>query len=192
MKRFLFLFTAAVILSGCGKTFLKRTSVMIVSDDAVVNVDFTNDGEKHLENLTDDEIKAIYLQEFKDELGRGKIDVVTSNPDYIIEIKQINIQEWVEAVYEEDRWIDLSKIDIETKLVMTKSLEDIPNTFFVEDSVQEEIEEDKKGKGSKGNKGGKQTSGTVEIDGFGGINGAFESHGKEARSEIKKRIKQNQ
>jgi len=191
MKKLLYLFAVLLTMSACKKQVLQRTTVKVVADDAVVNIHFTNDAEKYLSGQSASRIKELYIQAFKDELGRGKIDLDEVNPDYIIEIKQININEWVESVYEEQRWIDLSKIDIEGEFVLTESLVDVPNTFTIDDSVSEEIDEDKKGKDhSKGSKWG--TSDKVEINGFGGLDGALEEHAEEARKSIKKKIKKNQ
>ena len=186
MRKSIFLLLALAIgLTSCERAILKRTKVKIISDDMIVNADVSNDGEKYLENVTEDEIKQLYIQTFQDELGRGKIDIVTEGEDYVVTINHLHITEYVEATYEEGEWFDLSTIQMRGEYVVTEAREDIPHDMTIEKEVDEDLEESKKGKG-------KDKGGDPYISGFGGLEGALNSHASEVRGDLKRMFRLNQ
>ncbi len=192
MKNLLLLCALALAFTSCKKAILKPTSVRIVADDATVSIDFPNDGEKHLAGLSDEQIKDIYLEQLRNSLNSGKLNVVESGADYTIIVKHIDVAETVEAKYEDGEWFNISRIDTRAVFNVNQVKEDLPQELIIEDHAEESLEEDKKGKGSK-SKGGKSwNNDDYYISGFGGLEGAFGNHTGEARSEIKKIIRSKQ
>ena len=114
---------------------------------------------------------------FKDELGKRKSDIVESNPDYIIEIQTISMDETVTIETEDEVDYLLSKINTAGTYTLTNAMEDVPGTVIVKNEVKETLQQDKKKNKSKG--------GDYEIREFGGAKGAMEAHGKEARREFR-------
>ena len=187
MKKLLPLFMLVILFSGCEKAILKRTTVKIISDDMLVTVDFPNDAEKYFAGLSNEQVKSMFISEFEKELGKGKIDIVNENPDYIIRIKQVDFSEFVVTEYEDGHWYDLSRVGVHGVYEVTNSMEDVPGEHVVTDVIEETLETNKKKK-NKYHKGG----GSVYVTGIDDLNYIFTFHAGNARKEFKSIFKQNQ
>jgi hypothetical protein len=201
MKKLLFLaLVAPLFFTSCEKAILKETSVRIQTDGAAVKVDFTNDQEKHFANISDDEIRRLFKEEISNAIGKGKITVVGdgADADYVLNVHEINISEFVKTEYEDNQFFDISKVDVQTVYSLNQLREDLPTYSTIESTHEEALNDgkDKNKGGKKGNKGGSKSHGSkggnAYIDGFGGINGAFNDHGTDLRKEVKKEMKSNQ
>lgn len=200
MKKLLLLaFIAPVFFTSCEKAILKETTIRIDTNDAAVKVDFTNDQEKHFANLSEGQIRSIFKDEISNALAKGKITVVGdgSEADYVLKVHEINIAEFVKTEYEDNQFFDISKVDVQTVYTLNQLKEDLPTYLTVESSHEEKLNDGKdKDKGKKGSKGGSKAhnskGGNAYIDGFGGVNGAFNDHGTDLRKDVKKVMKRNQ
>src|SRR5690606_15424056 len=107
-----YLLAMVFIFAGCEKAILKRTTVQVITKDASVHVDFPNDKKKYLDDFSEAELREMYIQTLKDELGKRKIDIVNSNADYVLEIHDVHLNEYVTSEYSEGDWVDLSEISM--------------------------------------------------------------------------------
>ena len=190
MKKLLYLMAIAFVFAGCEKAVLKKTSIKIVRSDAAVHTDFPNDASKYLDDYSEQELTDMYVRTLEHEIGRRKISIVDENPDYVLEIHDIHMNEFVTSEYEDGDWIDLSRIDVVGVYTLTQSRVDVPERMEINETVEEEIRNNNKS--SKKKDKSTKYHGGVSVDTFGGIQGAMDEHAQSVRKELKSIFKSNQ
>lgn len=183
----LFAAVAMIGLSGCGKLVLQPTTVQIDASEAIVTTSFPDQEYKYFGGMTRDELRQEYVESLTRELNRGKITVVESGADYVIKIDRISIVEEVETEFMDNQTWKLSRVGVSANSTILQNVEDIPNQMIFETNSEETLEEDKKGKDKYG-----KGHGGVELRGFGGMDGALNTHAEHMRSELKEHFKSNQ
>jgi hypothetical protein len=186
MKKLLLLALPVIMLTSCDKILLKNVSVQIDASSAVTTVALPDGEYKYFGGMTKEELKEQYITELRQKLNSGKIHVVESGADYVLRVERIEIIEEIDHEYYDDTDWGLSRVSIRTTATINQNQVDIPNNMIFETESREELDTDSK-KGKKG-KNGKY----IEIDGFGGREGAMRENATVARKEVKEYVKTRQ
>jgi len=183
MKKLMIFALPVLMLSGCDSILMKNTTVQINASQAITTVTLPDGDYKYFGGLTKEELKDAYVDQLTKRLNNGRIHVVESGADFVLNVNRIDVTESVvNEFYDNENW-KLSRVNIRAEATFNKNMVDIPTVLVFESESKEDLNTNSK-KGHKGSKGN-----YVDITGFGGSEGAMRENAREARKKVKAEIK---
>lgn len=183
MKKLMIFALPVLMLSGCDSILMKNTTVQINASQVVTTVTLPDGDSKYFGSMTKEQLRDEYVDQLTKRLNNGRIHVVESGADYVLNLNRIDVTESVvNEFYDNQNW-KLSRVNIRAEATFNKNMVDIPTILVFETESKEDLNTNAK-KGHKSSKGNH-----VDITGFGGSEGAMRDNGRDARKKVKAEIK---